>query len=153
MTRSTSRAYRKVEIKVPRTTCTPTSEVKLRRTRGEYWLEASCRATMVREKVVAATVMMLPAMAESTLRAAVGPPVKIRGMLEKFPCSDWSHCRVPAKSTTVAATIAPGTSQKVDLILSHRDPSRPKARPFLPSNRLTPAPVPYGEREERGHAS
>ena len=50
--------------------------MKVRSSRGEYWLLASCRVTTVRENVSAVTVIIEPATACSTIRALPGPPVK-----------------------------------------------------------------------------
>ena len=54
---------------------TTRSRVKVRSSRGENWLLASCSVTTVREKVSAVTVIREPATAARTVRAASGPPV------------------------------------------------------------------------------
>ena len=64
----------KVARNMARVPCTNRSRVKVRSSRGENWLDASCSVTTVSEKVSDVTVMSELATALSTDRAAPGPP-------------------------------------------------------------------------------
>ena len=55
------------------------SPKNVRRIRGLNWLDASCRTTIVIEKVSPATVINEPAMTESTVRL---PPVALEDELD-----------------------------------------------------------------------
>ena len=59
---------------MPSTIWLRASRVKLRRSRGPIWPEASVRAAMVMEKVVPATPMVEDATALSSARAPSAPP-------------------------------------------------------------------------------
>ena len=61
----------------PSVRCTNLSRAKVRNSRGENWLLASCNVTRVSENVSDVTVITEPAMAASRSRAAAGPPPKI----------------------------------------------------------------------------
>jgi hypothetical protein len=56
------------------TTWVPRSRMKLRSSRGEYWPEAICRATMVRAKTSPVTVIMVVETTIRTLRASSALP-------------------------------------------------------------------------------
>ena len=62
-------------MKVPSTTWLPRSRMKLRKSRGPNCEEASCRVSMVIEKVRPATVIIELAMADRMARAPSGPNV------------------------------------------------------------------------------
>jgi hypothetical protein len=57
-----------------RTTWVPRSRMKFRSSRGEYWPEAICRATMVRAKTSPVTVIMVVETTIRTLRASSALP-------------------------------------------------------------------------------
>ena len=76
--------------------------------------EASCRATMVRENTVATTVMRLPEITESTVRAASAPPEKTTGSPETLEGISPSSCRVTPNRTTAPAVMRLGTNQKLE---------------------------------------
>gem|GEM_PF-5337807 len=59
---------------MPSTSWLPVSSMKLRTRRGPNWLEVRLNTTMVRENTTPATVIMDPAMVESTARAPAGLP-------------------------------------------------------------------------------
>ncbi len=88
-------------------------------------MEANCRATMVREKTVATTVMRLPAMVESRDRAAVAPPEKIRGSSSRSALRSRSIWWDTTNNTTAPTVSRPGTNQKLEIIPSHLEPIRP----------------------------
>ena len=60
-------------MKVPSTSWLPRSRMKLRNSRGPNCEEASCRVSMVMEKVSPATVIIELAIADRMARAPSGP--------------------------------------------------------------------------------
>ena len=91
--------------------------------RGEYWPEASVRATMVREKTVAMTVIRLPEMAVSTDPAPAAPPEITVGRLSRNPCKSQSSGWVMLAKTTPPAVRRAGINQKLEFSLSHLEPA------------------------------
>ena len=65
--------------KKPRTTWLVRLRLKLRSTRGVYWLDTWANVLSVSEKIRAATVIIEPAMAVSTPRAPSAPAPNSRG--------------------------------------------------------------------------
>mgnify|MGYP006201691285 CR=1 FL=1 len=70
--------YIRVATNVPSTTWLPRSRRKFRNSRGPNCCEARVSATMVIEKATPATVIIDPAMVESTSRAPSGLPAQIQ---------------------------------------------------------------------------
>src|SRR5690349_21815175 len=88
--------------------------MKLRRTRGEYWLAASDSATTVIEKTTPATVAIDVAIADSMPRAPSAPAPKRRGQRFERSMSivDCSSTR-PTAAATLVHSIRDGTNQRL----------------------------------------
>jgi len=94
-----------VARKTPRVACTNMSLVKVRSSRGENWLLASCRVTTVRENVNEVTVIRELETASRTVRAAPASPPKVTADNQsgRDPSTAASRCG-SANPTTSAAT-------------------------------------------------
>ena len=71
--------YAKAPTKTLSTTWVPRSRMKLRSSRGEYWPEAICRATMVSANTSPVTVIMVVETTINTLRASSALPWNAKG--------------------------------------------------------------------------
>ena len=89
----------------------PRSRMKLRSSRGEYWPEAICKATMVRAKTSPVTVIMVVETTISTLRASSAVPRKAKGESSLIDTRDSS---APATRNTTTETVG----------RTHRAPAR-----------------------------
>ena len=99
--------------------------MKLRSTRGEYWLAVSDSATIVTENTTPATVIIEVAMAESMPRAPSAPAPNSRGQ-SSASCRPTMGSSSMSKSATAtpAITISPGTNQRLPSRSSQSDRSR-----------------------------
>jgi hypothetical protein len=99
--------------------------MKLRSTRGEYWLAVSDSATMVTENTTPATVIMDVAMADSIPRAPPAPAPNRRG---QSCASSMSSSGCSSTSTSAAATpirtSTLGTSQRLPSSVSQSGRNR-----------------------------
>ena len=107
--RSTSRAKTKVARNTPRVTWLRGSRKNVRSTRGENWLLASCRTTIVTEKTSAVRVRVDEAMEESNSLALSGPPLKPTRRPLAARCS--SSSSKPTASPPARTTVPVGRNQ------------------------------------------
>src|SRR5688572_18540441 len=110
---------------IPSTTWVIRSPMKLRSIREVYWLDASARVTSVIEKVTPTTVIIEPAIVESTSRAPPAPEPKTRGhrSIHGRACPESSSIK-PRASAMLAAKISEGTNQKLLRRLLHKSSRR-----------------------------
>ena len=92
-------------------TCEGRSRRKLRSTRGEYWLLASCSATTVIEKTRAVSVMIAVTISDRIERAVPGVPPNASH--ETVSRSLWSIASVPAARAITPATATAGRNQRL----------------------------------------
>ena len=83
------------------------------------------------EKTVAMTVMRLPAMDETTARAAVAPPEKTIGSAVRLVIVSWSRYWVRKNRGTAPAVIKAGKNQKLAFNLPHKESSFPTDPPSM----------------------
>jgi hypothetical protein len=114
--RSTTRQYAKMPRKMPSTIWVGWSRMKLRKTRGEYWVDVSDSVTIVMENTTPATVIIDVAIAESIAREPAAPAPNSRG--RRTPRS--MACVLSTATSTMpsaieATTTSAGTNQKLAL--------------------------------------
>src|SRR5436190_9028305 len=117
----TTKQYAKMETKAPSTAWVGRSDMKLRSTRGEYWLAARDSATTVIENTTPATVTIEVAIADNRPRAPAAPEPNRRG--QRFDKSistvDCSSTR-PTAAATLAQSIRQGRNQRLPWSARHQ---------------------------------
>ncbi len=76
---------------------------------------------------MATTVITLPEVTESTVRAASAPPEKTSGSLDTSEGTSRSRLRVTPNRTNAPAVNKPGRNQKPETMPSQREPKRPES--------------------------
>ena len=96
------------------TSWVPRSRMKLRSSRGEYWPEAICRATMVRANTRPVTVIMVEDTTISSERASSAVPWKARRARGESPSTSTRDRTAPAGRNTTTESVGS----------THRAPAR-----------------------------
>jgi hypothetical protein len=112
--------YANVATSTPSTHWFVRSPMKFRRTRGEYWLEASDSVTIVIEKATPATVTTDVAIAVSTPRAPSAPTPKTVPAIRSGKSKCMSRAIRPTASSMPPTTSRLGTNQRLVAILCQK---------------------------------